>query len=683
MLSTINKESFKLRSTIKILYSLVGLIVIFISVQQPVLSQSCYELVWNDEFNYQGKPDSTLWTHEIGAGGWGNSELQYYTDRTENARVENGKLIIEAKKEDYSGSSYTSARLITYHNNHVWKYGRIEASIKLPYGQGIWPAFWALGKSIFEGTSWPACGEIDIMEMIGGGEGKDDVVHGTMHYSDANSNHASSGGSYQLPSGILADTFHVFSVEWTPTSLKWFIDGQNYHTESITNINLTEFHTKFFLLLNVAVGGLWPGNPNSTTVFPQKMEVDYVRVYQLGTQPTIQGPDSVLKNQKDVRFSTVESEDFTYNWSVPAGVVITEGQGASSILTNWGCDTGSILCELQTLCDTYEISLYVENKNLSIEGKNTVELNSSANIFSVPLLNETNYVWEVPEGAAIIGNSDTNVIAVDWGIQEGDVSVGISNACGSDSAILAVSIAIQKPYPDPEVKHKIPGTIISTYYDTGGEGISYHDTEEENLGPGSRQDEGVDTEPNDGSENIGWIEVGEWVEYSIEVDSSDTFDIEIRVASLNGGGKMTILFNGEESAGEIVIPKTGAWSSFTSLYLNDITIDDTDTLMRVQFINGGFNLGRLIFVSSNATSSLNTINKRELIIYPTHAHNALYIKNQYEGYYYRIFNSAGLRIKNGFVSRGSYINLNSLPDGIYHISLYNSNGSYWRKFIVN
>ena len=148
------------------LFLALGLIFMITSLR----AQGCYELVWSDEFNYTGLPDPAKWTHEVGGGGYGNNELQYYTEnRLENSRVEDGKLIIEARKEMHEANNYTSARLITYKNGHSFRYGRIEARMKLPYGQGIWPAFWMLGDGIFEGTPWPACGELDITEMVGGG----------------------------------------------------------------------------------------------------------------------------------------------------------------------------------------------------------------------------------------------------------------------------------------------------------------------------------------------------------------------------------------------------------------------------------------------------------------------------------------------------------------------------------
>lgn len=235
-----------------------------------------YEMVWSDEFNYEGPPDPNKWNFEIGASGWGNNELQYYTDRLENARVADSVLTITARKEDYKGSSYTSARMITYENKHYWQYGRIEARIKLPEGQGIWPAFWMLGKNIFEGTAWPSCGEIDVLEMIGGGK-NDRILHGTAHWNE--NGHTYQGGSYTNPEKLSQD-FHTYAIEWNEEQIKWFFDGEQYYSLNIQSGAMNEFDAPFFVILNIAVGGNWPGSPNSSTEFPQTMKVDYVRVYQ-------------------------------------------------------------------------------------------------------------------------------------------------------------------------------------------------------------------------------------------------------------------------------------------------------------------------------------------------------------------------------------------------------------------
>lgn len=236
-----------------------------------------YVLVWSDEFNGTAI-DLNNWTFDIGWGqnGWGNAELQYYTDRPQNARVENGTLVIEAHQERFRAQEYTSARLKTQ-GLHEWTYGRFEARIKVPYGQGIWPAFWTLGNNI-ETVGWPQSGELDIMEHIGR---EPSTVYGTVHgpgYSGAEG----VGGSYTLSAGQqLTDAFHVFAVEWEPTEIRWYIDSTLYATVTPDDVpGEWVFDHPFFFIMNVAVGGYWPGYPDETTVFPQAMYVDYVRVYQ-------------------------------------------------------------------------------------------------------------------------------------------------------------------------------------------------------------------------------------------------------------------------------------------------------------------------------------------------------------------------------------------------------------------
>ena len=250
-------------------------------------ADAAWQLVWSDEFNGPDL-DTTKWAFDLDGGGWGNSELEYYTSRTNNARIENGQLVIEARQESYNGSSYTSARLLTK-GKWSWTYGRIEARIKIPRGQGLWPAFWTLGANIGS-AGWPACGEIDIMENIGR---EPAIVHGTVHgpgYSGGNG----IGGPYSLPGGAaFADDFHVYAVEWTTNQIKWFVDGQQYFMVTPANLpNGTTwvFTQPQFLLLNVAVGGSWPGNPNGTTTFPQRMTVDYVHIYNY--VPAVVPPDA-------------------------------------------------------------------------------------------------------------------------------------------------------------------------------------------------------------------------------------------------------------------------------------------------------------------------------------------------------------------------------------------------------
>ena len=244
-----------------------------------------WNIVWDDEFNQPdgSLPDPTKWGYDTGAWPY-NGELEYYTTRTNNARIQGGNLVIEADQESYGGRNYTSARLKTQYK-WSWAYGRMEARIQIPRGQGIWPAFWMLGTN-YDSVGWPTCGEIDIMENIGNtnDQGTD---HGTIH-GPQNGHDYNYGvgvtGTYTLPGGAaLADDFHIYAIEWTTNQIKWFLDTNNFFTATPASLpggSTWVFTQPQFLILNVAVGGGWPGNPDGTTVFPQQMLVDYVRVYQ-------------------------------------------------------------------------------------------------------------------------------------------------------------------------------------------------------------------------------------------------------------------------------------------------------------------------------------------------------------------------------------------------------------------
>lgn len=237
-------------------------------------------LVWSEEFN-GSTLDLNAWSHENGDGcpnvcGWGNNELEYYTDRPENLRLENGHLIIEARKEEHSGKSYTSSKIVT-RGKKTFKWGRIEIRAKLPKGKGIWPALWMMPQNSVYG-GWPRSGEIDIMELIGHEPNK---VHGTVHYGPGPGS-IHTGAAYTLPSGTFNDGFHVFSLEWSKDLLKWYVDGNLFytHTKADVGTNTYPFNEEFYMIINLAVGGNWPGNPDATTTFPQQLVVDYVRVYQ-------------------------------------------------------------------------------------------------------------------------------------------------------------------------------------------------------------------------------------------------------------------------------------------------------------------------------------------------------------------------------------------------------------------
>jgi beta-glucanase (GH16 family) len=252
----------------------------------PSPAPGAWSLTWSDEFDGPSGTtvDRTKWTFDLGGGGWGNQELESYTDRSSNASLDGaGNLAIVASRERFTGTDgvardYTSARLKTQ-GLFAQAYGRFEVRLKVPHGQGIWPAFWMLGSDI-DGVGWPICGEIDVMENIGR---EPLAVHGTLH-GPGYSGGSGIGAPYSLPSGQrFADDFHVFAVEWEANAIRWYVDGALYQTRTPGDLPggaRWVFDHPFFIILNVAVGGSWPGSPDASTVFPQRMLVDYVRVYQ-------------------------------------------------------------------------------------------------------------------------------------------------------------------------------------------------------------------------------------------------------------------------------------------------------------------------------------------------------------------------------------------------------------------
>ncbi len=232
-----------------------------------------WDLIWRDEFD-GAEIDRSRWRLDVGYTGETNGELEIYTERLENACIEDGCLVIAAREENYRGYRYTSARLKTQ-GLHAWTYGRIEARIKLPSGQGIWPAFWMIGDD-FSVKGWPDCGEIDIMEFIGG---RLDTVRGTIH-GPGYFRDDSIGADLTLPGQNFSDSFHLYALEWEPGEMRWYVDDRHFSTLTAKDVpGKWVFDHPFFILLNLAVGGHWPGYPDETTVFPQFMYVDYVRVY--------------------------------------------------------------------------------------------------------------------------------------------------------------------------------------------------------------------------------------------------------------------------------------------------------------------------------------------------------------------------------------------------------------------
>jgi beta-glucanase (GH16 family) len=320
-------------------FMIVQVFMVIIPSQSELNAQLPYRLVWSDEFDYSGLPDADKWGYDIGGSGWGNGELQYYTNRAENATVENGNLVITAVLESYEGNEYTSARLVT-RNKGDWTYGRIEVRAKLPEGTGTWPAIWMLPTDWAYGN-WPNSGEIDIMEHVGYDMGR---VHQTIHTQAYNH----TLGTQQGNNIVLADVntaFHIYAINWTTERINCYIDDQlvfafaNEHAGSAT----WPFDKRFHLLLNIAIGGSWGGTEGvDNEIFPQAMEIDYVRVYEIFNVKPVTGPVEVDPGQEGIEYSVEPFEDAAYTWTFPEDVEIVSGQGSAGATVNWGDTDGTV-----------------------------------------------------------------------------------------------------------------------------------------------------------------------------------------------------------------------------------------------------------------------------------------------------------------------------------------------------
>lgn len=327
---------------------------------QALFSQ-CPSIIWQDEFDGESL-DLSKWSYQIGDGcdispdlcGWGNNELQWY--RQENVEVSEGTLKITARRENSNGRNYTSARIRTIDKGD-WTYGRFEARIKLPAGRGLWPAFWMLPTDEVYG-GWPQSGEIDIMELIGS---EPATIHGTIHFGPLWPNNRQSGESYELHTGRFSDDFHEFAVEWEPNEIRWYVDGYLYARKTNSDVAPSRwpFDQDFHFLLNVAVGGNWPGSPDGTTRFPQTMEVDYVRVYD-ANRPTVRGARRVSNQAEGETYQLSNlPEGASVNWTVPAGATIVSGQGSERITVDWGEAGGDITATISSDCGDQVLTLNV------------------------------------------------------------------------------------------------------------------------------------------------------------------------------------------------------------------------------------------------------------------------------------------------------------------------------------
>ena len=675
---------------------LIALLFLSFGLQKSIAQ--CYELVWSDEFDYTGFPNPSIWNMEVGNNNGNNNEKQYYTQNDpDNCYVDSGRMVITALKENFGGQAYTSARINTK-GKATFMYGKVEARLKLPYGQGIWPAFWMLGVNIDQ-VGWPKCGEIDIMELIGGAGDRDRTSYGTPHWADANGKHAQFGGSKKLASGKFADDYHIFSIEWTPLKIAWLLDGVQFHVMSTTPAALSEFQQKHFIILNLAVGGSWPGYPDATTVFPQKFEVDYVRVFKsLGTEE-IQGKDSALTNEKGIKYGLSTAIGREFLWSVPEGATLLTRADSSEVLVDWGCTSGDVVCNVSTSCTTpYSFSKTVNIAKPQIEGPLFFGKSAGNLFFFLPDMNQTKYKWVVPADASIVSDDTSARVEVKWGVNNGLVNLQVSNACGSDNISKEVFKYGQYPYPDIKSPFLIPGTINSTDYDYGGEEVSYHDTGLGNQGTGGpREDEGVDTQAQPLYPSIGYIATGEWWEYTIKVPQPGYYKIAMKVASQNTTniGPIKVLINGESRVGDITVPPTGSWTTFVNVYQRLLYLNASDTVLRIQAINGGFNLGPVTFTVDNSLAVQEIdMSKEKTTVFPNPVNDFLDINlnlNSPGDMNIRILDILGKTIFTALykdLNKGNQKititeQIKSLHSGIYLIEISTTDQKYFSKFLKN
>jgi beta-glucanase (GH16 family) len=459
-----------------------------------------YQLVWSDEFDGTSL-NMANWSYQL-MGDGGNNEWQYYTDRAANSWVANGILTIQANKEDYvvGGQTYhyTSARLRTL-DKQDFLYGKMEARIKLPKGQGIWPAFWMMpSDSVYGG--WAASGEIDIMESIN----QANTIYGTLHYGGQWPANENGGASYSDGTDF-SQAFHTYGIEWEPNVFRWYRDGQLYGTKtswwSSGGAYPAPFNQWFHFILNVAVGGNWPGYPDATTTFPQQMQIDWVRVYQ----------DSAN------RAPTISITSPANGAFVPAGNILIEAAASDS--------DGTVAA---------------------------VEFYNGANLLGQDTTSPYSFNWaSVPDGCYIITAKAIDNLGAS---STAAINITVGAGCGQ-----APYRGIPSVIPGKiEVEDFDNGGEGIAYHDatTANQGGKYRTAEGVDIE--SCSDTG-------GGYNIGYVASGEWLEYTVNVSYAGTYTIQARVAALASGKTFRIEFDGVNKTGTMTVPVTGAWQTWATI----------------------------------------------------------------------------------------------------------------------
>ncbi len=533
-----------------------------------------WELVWKDEFEGP-KIDTSKWNFIEKGDGFGNNELQFYTGRPENAYIENGCLILRAIPEDYQGNEYTSAKLTTQ-NKGDWTYGRFEIKAKMPIGQGLWPAIWMMPTDEKMYGGWPNCGEIDIMEYLGH---KPDTVYGTVHYGIPHSQ--SQGEPYILTNGKkFSDDFHVFGLEWLPGEIRWLIDGKVYQTQKYWYSRAPKeatdftypapFDRNFYLQLNLAVGGNWPGDPDETTVFPQTMAVDYVRVYKYtGKLPEVEDITYVVPESSAGPRTPIGMGNYVYNGRFDQG---------KKRLGYWDLRVAN------DAAASMAVGVTPEERECRITIKKPGKGPESVQLVQerFPLENDNEYTLKFD--ARSIKNRTIQVALRKSGSKSPTYLLE-NVTLNATMKSFSYNLTMKEPTDHGvELQFNVGGNTDDVILDNISF-VKYRKPMTVNgftviNGPDFYEMEGVQAENcAEGGQNVGWIDTGDWMKYDIDVNQAGNYLAMFRVASQPGGWASAQL---DTQTPETIFWKadimTGAWQNWTTISTNIYLTKGTHSL---------------------------------------------------------------------------------------------------------
>ncbi|BDI29622.1 hypothetical protein CCAX7_16730 [Capsulimonas corticalis] len=497
-----------------------------------------YTLSWSDEFHQDpgARADDSSWNFETGPN-HANGESEIYVNDQAHGHVAADPRATDGRAFQILSTNtngFESVRMSTAHKK-PFQYGFVEARIQLPYGQGIWPAFWMLGENIGQ-VGWPACGEIDIMENIGLKSWEDRNLS-SLHSAGAAPPHGdlTKNAPYVLPKGQrFTDSYHLFQMQWVKDSISFYVDGHLYETRTAAEYgdNPYPFNAPFFFLINTAVGGEWPGYPDKTTIFPQKMLVDYVRVYKgaPAAPPAPKGPSAAPGDSRQIALT-------------------------------WTSDINAT-----------SYNIYRNEKRGEPLGKPIATGIAAETFMDTDLTPRAKYYYRI---AAVNG-------------------AGVSKP--SEEIAMTAPPVVEAPYHDAPAP--IPGVVQLEDYDKGGEGVAYHDTDAVNHDALYRPFQGVDLEAcsdTGGGYCIAWTADGEWLKYTVHIASAGKYAIAIRAAAAGKGG----VFHLEDAAGNdltgpITVGDTGGWEKWVSVTAQATLPAGTQTLKLVED-QAGYNLNSMTF----------------------------------------------------------------------------------------